>query len=1460
MLVSPILKSTVLALFIFLIQSQSLLATHSAGGSLSYEHIGGNQYRFYMKYYRYCAGANEPSQFTLCIKNVCNNSSTSISLPKLVGNLPNGKANGSVTVDDCTGLPASCTSGYREWWYTAVYTLPAQTGTCDEWNFSVNYCCRNASDNLTGNTSNYFYVDASLKRLNNNTTTLLNNNSADFPNAPYPYYCINQLNTLNNQVFDADGDSLVFYAVNPTEAFSCNSTPVTIPYSNAQFNVVNNPFPTDTNSPLLAPTGTFALDSNSGGISFVPTQVGTFTISLRVDEYRNSQFIGHVLRDVQIQVISSCTQLPGVNIDSTSLINTTLTDSGIHVCAGQLASYCYYAYGGSDTAQISLWSNASTIIPNATVTQNYVSATGNDSIQFCINWSPSLSDTGVYYMLLAVQDSICEPPIYIYNQTYTLPIFVHAPPIINAVTSVPDCNLTNGSINLSTSIKADTFLLQPGNLSNTSGIFNNLSSGVYTVTLKNNFCSTTDIITLLSANTLFITNASVAAPNCINTNTGNIQITTQGGNGALTYSINPAISTNPNNGSFPNLNTGTYTVQVADNIGCVADTVLTINSPVPPSVNAVVTNTTTCYGLSDGSVAIQAISTSLPLTYITNPGNLSNNTGSFNNLGPGSYTTNITDINGCDTSINFVITEPAPLQLNIASTTPPSCVPNNNGVIIANYNGGTAPYTFSVNGINQASDTAINLSSGNQFVLVIDANGCKDSVSVILAPPTAPVISAVTVTDVLCKNDSNGSIQVNASGVNTPLVYSLNPIVLLNATGNFISLPANTYNIVVTDALNCSVSTNAIIIEPDSLTSNNLLSNAISCFGLSDGSIQLSMQGGTPNYNYQLNPNNIFNTSGNFTNLSEGQYNIIVSDQNNCIYTDSIVISQPDELNIDSIVVTNVLCYGDFTGNAIIFSQGGTLPYNFNLAPNNISSATGLFQNLNANNYSILLSDSNNCTDTASFIISEPLPIIGTNATTKVSCNASDDGTIQLSASGGQGPYMYSLLGTIMLNTSGYFDSLAAQNYIGIIQDALGCIDTISPIIIIEPDPLLLSANVTNEKCFGDSNGIIQAFSVGGNGGHSFNLTPGLGSNSNGLFTNLSANSYTLIITDSLQCSDTVFTQVASNPPQIFDSIVISRPLCFGDANGGINIFANGGKPSYLYSINNSAFNGVKNRTNLSSGQYNIIVQDSENCTLDTIIELNDPSLITIASLSNPFDSCFNPTSGEINVSAQGGSGILNYYLVQNSETNTTGYFNNLEYERLYQLVITDENNCRLDSLFILEPPTDTLKVNFNVVHIACNDGPLLGSAEAVPEGGKSPYTYFWHNNTNGTSSTINDLAYGIYTLTVTDSRGCAITDTVHINPGPCCNIFLPNAFTPNNDGLNDDFGLVTPAGLDINSFKVYNRWGECVWNGVNQKSRWDGTLRGVDCDLGTYFYIIKFKCLYDGKEYDEQGDLTLIR
>lgn len=409
--------------FIFIIctlsiVSEKVMASHAAGGELLYEWLYGDTYRVVFKFYRDCTGVNEPGNQPLCIYNPCNNTTVTTSMRKTIL-ISGGRPNGSQVDYGCPDYKNTCEDfnstipGYREWWYEDTVTL---SGKCNLWKFSTNVFARNGSNNISAGP---FFVEATLNN------TIHNNSSPVFTTKPVPYVCINSPYTYNNGAVDKDRDSLVFETVMPLFGNNCQSPPMAVTFAAKlpPLNLTSNPFQTN---------NTYSLNTRTGNISFIPTEVGPQTTALKVSEYRNGMLVGSTMRDIQVQVMTCQNTVSPASLvlDTASILNANLVNGIIEACYNKPISFCYSISSTDTSAVFAVYDNHDISIPAASI--NY-SNNATDHVRGCFSWTPTFSDAGLKVLTVTVKDSTCRAPGIAISQTFTIPININTsapPPIV----------------------------------------------------------------------------------------------------------------------------------------------------------------------------------------------------------------------------------------------------------------------------------------------------------------------------------------------------------------------------------------------------------------------------------------------------------------------------------------------------------------------------------------------------------------------------------------------------------------------------------------------------------------------------------------------------------------------------------------------------------------------------------------------------------------------------------------------------------------------------------------------------------------------------------------------------------------------------------------------------------------------------------------------------------------------
>ncbi|MBN4065969.1 PKD domain-containing protein [Candidatus Amoebophilus asiaticus] len=337
--------------------------------------------------------------------------------------------------------------------------------------------------------------------------------------------------------------------------------------------------------------------------------------------------------------------------------------------------------------------------------------------------------------------------------------------------------------------------------------------------------------------------------------------------------------------------------------------------------------------------------------------------------------------------------------------------------------GGTVPFTFDWQPGSQTTQSISGLCPDNYTVLVLDANSCSGSESVIITehPPLSTTTSSI---DVSCNGGSDGAVDLTVSGGTPPYTFAWSNGA---TTEDILGITAGTYTVVISYA-NCSFSESVIITEPLSPIASTIITN-VSCNGGSDGAIDLTVSGATPPYTFSWSTGA---TTEDISGLPVGIYTIEVIDGNGCMANEVITITEPTLL-ISSTISTNVSCNGGSDGAIDLTVSGGTLPYTFSWSN---GATTEDLTGITAGPYTVAITDNNGCNVNATTTITEPTLISTSTTITNVSCNGGSDGAIDLTVSGGTLPYTFSWSNG---GTTEDISGLSVGNYTVLITDANGC-------------------------------------------------------------------------------------------------------------------------------------------------------------------------------------------------------------------------------------------------------------------------------------------------------------------------------------------------------------------------------------------------------------------------------------
>ena len=935
------------------------------------------------------------------------------------------------------------------------------------------------------------------------------------------------------------------------------------------------------------------------------------------------------------------------------------------------------------------------------------------------------------------------------NCATTTTATVNEPVVLTASAAATDA-LCNGSADGTITVTAaggtvayeysvDGITFQAGN------VFNGLTAGSYTITVRdNNGCTTTATATISEPSALTASATSTDAT-CNGTADGAIAVTAGGGTAAYEYSLDGVTFQAGN--IFNGLSAGSYTITVRDANLCTVTTTATINAPL--ALTATVASTdASCNGAADGTVTVTASDGTPAYEYSLDgitfqPGNV------FNGLTGGSYTITVRDNNGCTTTATATINEPAALTAT-AAISDISCNGAGDGSITVTEGGGTAAYQYSIDGVTfQAGNVFNGLTAGTYTITVQDANNCTVTTTATVNEPVVLTASA-TATDALCNGSSDGTITVTAAGGTTAYEYSLDGITF--QPGNvFTGLSANTYTITVRDASGCTVTAPATINQPTTLTASATATDA-SCNGATDGTITVTAGGGTAAYEYSLD-GVIFQASNVFAGVSANTYTITVRDANGCTATAPVTVNQPSALTA-SATATDATCNGAADGSLAVTAGGGTPGYEYSLDGVTFQ-AGNVFNGLTAGSYTITVRDNNGCTTTATATINEPAALTATAIATDISCNGAGDGSITVTASGGTAAYQYSLDG-ITFQSGNIFSGLAAGSYTITVQDANTCTTTTTA-SVNEPVVLTASATATDALCNGSSDGTITVTASGGTTAYEYSLD-GVTFQPSNVFTGLLANTYTITVRDASGCTTTAPATI-NQPAALTASAAATDATCNGAADGSITVTAGGGTVTYEYSLDGITFQASNIFNGLVANNYTIIVRDGNNCTVTTTATINAPLALT-ASATATNAMCNGAADGTITVTATDGTPAYEYSL-DGATFQASNIFTGLA-ANTYTITVRDNNGCTTTATATIGEPA-ALTATATASDISCN-GAGDGSITVTAGGGTAAYQYSIDGVTFQVGNVFNGLATGTYTITVQDANNCTVTTTATVN------------------------------------------------------------------------------------------------
>ncbi len=978
-----------------------------------------------------------------------------------------------------------------------------------------------------------------------------------------------------------------------------------------------------------------------------------------------------------------------------------------------------------------------------------------------------------------------------------------------------------------------------------SGTFSGLFSGEYTLTVRDaNACtySLKAVVEDTPGPAGFTTTLKPAT--CGNPN-GQLTISSvNGGTSPYTYSQDG--TTFQANSTFANLAPGEYLITVKDANGCLFSGREKIENVPGPTFLTSTSTSSTC-GKSNGALTINSVvGGKSPYSYSLTSSTFQASA-TFTGLAAGEHTITVKDANGCLFIAKATVENIAGPSGFTLLARPSTCGGANGQLEVSTVQGGTAPYQYSKDGTTfQASATFTGLRAADYTITVKDANGCLVTRAEKVTDIAGPASLTAATKPSTCGN-ANGEINISTvQGGTAPFSYSINGSVYQNQPV-FSGIYSGTYTVTVKDANNCIISKQVTVGNQSGATAVNTLVTPSSCTSAS-GAIAISgITGGLSPYQYSIN-GTTYQDGTTFNNLAPKEYTLFVKDANACIAEFNVNVGTNGPSSAQT-TVKGATC-GQSNGEVVVSKVvGGSGPYSYSKDGVTFQ-ASATFSNLAAGAYTITIKDAQACILTVTALVNNPNGPTGFTATVLDERCTSKNGEVKISnVTGGTSPYSYSLNGSAF-TASATFTGLEEGIYYVAVKDANGCQFTKSVTLQNKPTPTSIRFSIVAALCGGKNGRVIIHSVSGGTGPYQYSVN-GTDYIQKDTLTGLAAGNYQLTVKDANNCIYTQsFTIQGIDGPE-GAHLEVSMASCTQD-DGSLSINGvEGGTSPYLYSLNGEQYQVHTRFTGLAHGTYQLYIKDANQCVLTQSFEINKAGT-ALEGVSNV--TCFGAQDGRITLKSLGATAYTEYSINGGRSYQKEPNFANLS-SGYYTLLVKHSEGCfiTIDSVKVTEPAQITASVTqlAKAIGQESNGSALISGVK----GGTRPYTYRINDGTYSVDTLYNTLPGGTHLLTVRDAKGCYETFAFEIES--IVDIEVPNAFTPNNDGINDRWAL-----KNLNYYypeckvTVFNRWGAPVYEAIGYKQDWDGTHNGKSLPDGTYYYIIHL----NDTEAPVKGSVTLMR
>lgn len=941
---------------------------------------------------------------------------------------------------------------------------------------------------------------------------------------------------------------------------------------------------------------------------------------------------------------------------------------------------------------------------------------------------------------------------------------------------------------------------QPGGGQNTPQA-TGLCAGIAAVTITDvNGCSV-DVDILIDGPLAIADNAVVDDIACAGSCDGSITLSVTGGVAPYTYSWTPAP---PNGQGLPvatSLCAGSYSVLVTDAAGCTATFTYDIIEPLPLSLTVSTTQSECQLCIGAASLIISGGTAPFGIEWLAPGGAVIGTDPDIADLCAGIYSVRVTDANGCIAQHVVPISDSDGEDLTTVDGLT-SCPNTCDGSVSVNFICSDPPCIIAWsdalgNDLGQSGNVLSSLCPGDYLVSVTNASGCLsiDTASVTAPTPTTLLVSSVPVS---CAGQCNGSATVGVSGGIPPYAFTWSPAPgggqgTPQATG----LCAGIYDVLISDGGGCDTTAQVLITEPLPLMSGAIVLG-VACAGQCDGSVTLSISGGTQPYavSWAPVPPSGQGVPGAF-GLCPGDWTATITDAYGCTLIETYTITEPSPLQVNVNTTPSTCPNCDGQAEAVI--TGGSAPYAVTwILGGMVVSTDPIATDLCGGLYQLNVVDANGCAVTMMVPVPDSNAEILTPQNGQTTCANLCDGTVGVSfvcSSPACNVVWTDAGGNVIALNAATVSNLCVGVYTAQVTNVNGCVSfanaEVVPSLLIIPN--LSSTPVT---CFGDCDGSATVNPMGGIGTPSYTWSPEPGGGQGTpQATGLCAGVYTVLIADASGC-DTLVQVLITSPDSIIIDGIAQGASCNGDCDGSVDALVTGGTAPYLYdwSPAPAGGQGTPSVSGLCPGAIALTITDALGCSATQPFTISEPAPLQ-ASLSTAPSEC-NVCIGAASLALSGGT--QPYFIVWSSASGIIGTGDSITglCAGLYTAEVTDANLCAI-SLVVAISDIDGETVATTDGITSC-PGECDGQVSIDFICSDPPCTVAWFdagaNDLNEPGNVLSNLCAGFYFAQVTNASGCVTIDTAFVTePDP----IVPNLSTTavTCAGACDGTATVGPTG-----------------------------------------------------------------